>query len=395
MEENKTPRLDELEKGRWPSFVTEIKKAAEKNPKAKDLLNQLELSYKDKVTHWKHGGIVGVRGYGGGVIGRYSDVPEQFPGVTAFHTMRVNMPSGWFYKTSSLRKICDIWERHGSGLTNLHGATGDMILLGTDTEDLQSCFDELSDEAGFDLGGSGSVLRTPSCCNGPARCEWACIDTLDLCNDLTHSYQDQLHRPMWPYKFKIKISGCPNDCVASIARSDMPIIGTWRDSLRIDQDEVRAYVNNGFDIVNEVIRKCPKDALEWDEKNKELKLNPEDCVRCMHCINRMPKALRPGVEKGATILIGGKAPIMKGAYLGWVLVPFMKMEPPYTEFKEMVEKIWDWWDEHGKSRERIGELIERMGMARFLNDIGLKPVPQMVSRPRSNPYIYWPPEQVK
>ena len=78
---------------------------------------------------------------------------------------------------------------------------------------------------------------------------------------------------MWPYKFKIKIAGCPNDCVASIARSDMPIIGTWRDSLRIDQDEVRAYVNNGFDIVNEVIRKCPKDALEWDDKNQELKFN--------------------------------------------------------------------------------------------------------------------------
>ena len=88
MEESKTPRLDELEKGRWPSFVSEIKRMADKNPKAKDLLNQLELSYKDKVTHWKHGGIVGVRGYGGGVIGRYSDVPEQFPGVTAFHTMQ-------------------------------------------------------------------------------------------------------------------------------------------------------------------------------------------------------------------------------------------------------------------------------------------------------------------
>ncbi|MCL5040376.1 MAG: hypothetical protein M1299_11245 [Firmicutes bacterium] len=25
---------------------------------------------------------------------------------------------------------------------------------------------------------------------------------------------------MWPYKFKIKIAGCPNDCVASVARAD-------------------------------------------------------------------------------------------------------------------------------------------------------------------------------
>ena len=77
MAENETPLLDELEDGPWPSFVTEIKRMAKKKPSAKDLLGQLEVSYKDRVTHWKHGGIVGVRGYGGGVIGRYSDSPEQ------------------------------------------------------------------------------------------------------------------------------------------------------------------------------------------------------------------------------------------------------------------------------------------------------------------------------
>ncbi len=392
---SKTPKLDKLEEGPWPSFVKEIKRAAKKKPAAQGLLEQLELSYDDKVTHWKHGGIVGVRGYGGGVIGRYSDAPEKFPDVAAFHTFRVNMPSGWFYTTKALRKICDVWDRFGSGLTNFHGATGDIILLGAPTENLQSCFDALSDEAGFDLGGSGSVLRTPSCCVGPARCEWSCIDTLDICNDITHTFQDNLHRPAWPYKFKIKIAGCPNDCVASIARSDLPIIGTWRDALRIDQDEVRKYVAGGFDIENEVVSLCPTEALEWDKKKRVLKLNEEDCVKCMHCINRMPKALRPGIEKGATILIGGKAPIMKGAFLSWVLVPFMKMEPPYTEFKELVAKIWDWWDENGRSRERVGELIERLGMARFLRDIGLKPLPQMVFRPRANPYVFWPPEEKK
>ena len=42
----------------------------------------LELSYKEKETHWKHGGIVGVKGYGGGVIGRYTDMPEEFPNIS-------------------------------------------------------------------------------------------------------------------------------------------------------------------------------------------------------------------------------------------------------------------------------------------------------------------------
>jgi sulfite reductase alpha subunit len=392
--DSKTPLLDQLEEGPWPSFVKEMKRAAEKKESAKDLLGQLERSYKDKIVHWKHGGIVGVKGYGGGVIGRYSDLPEEFPAVAEFHTFRVNQPAGWFYTADALRKLCDVWDKHGSGLTNLHGATGDIILLGAPTKDLQSCFDDLS-EIGFDLGGSGSDMRTPSCCVGPARCEFSCIDTLDLLHSITLEFQDELHRPMFPYKSKIKISGCANDCVASVARSDISVIGTWRDTIRIDEAEVANYADDGIDIQEEVVSRCPTGGMHWDPQTRKMTINDAECNRCMHCINLMPKALRPGKEKGATILVGGKAPIVRGALLSWVIVPFMKMEPPYTEFKDLVRKIWEWWDENGKMRERLGELIHRLGMRAFLKAVDLPPVPQMIKAPRANPYYFWDPEEVK
>jgi sulfite reductase alpha subunit len=383
-----TPLLDDLEKGKWPSFVTEIKRSAKKNAAAKDLLGIVELSYKEKITHWKHGGIVGVTGYGGGVIGRYTDVPEKFPNAEQFHTVRVNHTSGWFYKTDSLRKICDLWEKYGSGLTNFHGSTGDIILLGTKTENIQKFFDELS-EIGFDLGGSGSVLRTPTGCVGPARCEWACFDSLDLVYDLTQTFQDQLHRPRWPYKFKIKASACPNDCVAAIARADFTIIGTWKDSIKIDQKAIKEYAAKGFDIKTNVADRCPGGALTYDDKAQELNVKPEDCMRCMHCLNKMTKAIKIGTVRGASILIGGKAPIQKGAFLSWMLVPYVKVEPPYTEIKELLEKIWDWWDEHGRNRERVAETINRMGFKEFLKAMDMKPLPQMVKYPRSNPFIFY------
>ena len=91
--------------------------------------------------------------------------------------MRINHPSGWFYKTDALHKICDIWEKRGSGLTNMPGSTGDIILLGTKTDELKPVFADLQ-KIDFDIGGSGSALRTPSCCCGMARCEWACYDTI-------------------------------------------------------------------------------------------------------------------------------------------------------------------------------------------------------------------------
>ncbi len=388
MRKYQTPMLDELEKGKWPSFVREIKTAAKTNAMSNDLLGLLEQSYNERIGHWKHGGIVGVMGYGGGVIGRYTDLPEKYPNISHFHTLRINQPSGWFYTSDVLEKLCDIWDKHGSGLTNMHGSTGDIVFLGTTTEELEPTFADLT-KLGFDLGGSGSDVRTPSCCCGQARCEWACYDTMGLTNYITHKFQDELHRPAFPYKMKFKMSGCPNDCVASVARSDISIIGTWRDNIKINQEEVRKAAESGVDIFNEVVLNCPGKCMKWD--GKELEIDNSSCRHCMHCINTMPKALSPGDDRGACILIGAKAPIVEGALLASVFIPFIKIEEPYDEweFWEVVEEMWDLWCEEGKNRERIGEFIQRVGLGNFLDAIGLEPIPEMVAHPRDNPYIFF------
>jgi len=386
-----TPLLDELEKGAWPSFVTEIKKES-KRPMVRDLLGVLERSYNEKIGHWKHGGLVGVMGYGGGVIGRYCNLADEFPDVAEFHTLRINQPAGWFYTSDSLRTLCDIWDEHGSGLTNMHGSTGDIVFLGAKTSELEPTFTKLS-AAGFDLGGSGSDMRTPSCCVGPARCEWACYDTLNACYDFTQQFQDELHRPMFPYKYKLKFAGCGNDCVASVARADMSFIGTWKDEIQVDQAEVQACAKNGVDIEKEICDLCPTRCIDWD--GKKLDIDNAECVKCMHCINVMPKALKPGKERGATILIGSKAPIVGGALLSSVFVPCIEMKPPYEDLKELIEAIWEFWGEHGKARERVGEFIQRVGLGTFLEEIGLDPAPEMIAHPRSNPYIFFDEELVE
>jgi len=364
---HKTPMLDELESGPWPSFVSDLKREAisrKENPKGidfqcpaempEDLLGVVELSYKHGRTHWKHGGIVGVFGYGGGVIGRYCDQPEMFPAVAHFHTIRINQPSSKFYTTEYLEQLMDLCERRGSGLTNMHGSTGDIVFLGSHTPQLEEIFWELTHNINQDLGGSGGNLRTPSCCLGPARCEYACINTQHMCHYMTNFYQDELHRPAFPYKFKFKFDGCPNCCVASLARSDLAFIGTWRDDIRIDQKAVAAYVGGelkqnagahadrdwgAFDIQKEVIGLCPTECMDWD--GSKLSIDTSNCTRCMHCINTMPRALRVGLDTGVSLLCGAKAPILEGAQMGSLLVPFIKCEDPYDELKEVIEGLWD------------------------------------------------------
>jgi sulfite reductase alpha subunit len=136
-----------------------------------------------------------------------------------------------------------------------------------------------------------------------------------------------------------------------------------------------------------VVERCPTGCMNWD--GKTLAIQNGDCVKCMHCINAMPKALAPGKDRGATILLGAKAPIMGGALLSSVLVPFLKLEPPYEDLKELATALMDFWSEHGNNRERIGEFIQRVGLGTFLEQVGLDPTPEMVVHPRTNPYIFY------
>ena len=143
-----------------------------------------------------------------------------------------------------------------------------------------------------------------------------------------------------------------------------------------------------LDIQTDVCDRCPTKCMDWN--GKKLTIDNRECVRCMHCINVMPKALRPGKERGATILIGSKAPIVQGALLSSVLVPFVPGgRVVRRRSRNSSLGLWEFWDEYGKNRERIGELIQRVGMANFLDGIGLEPVPEMVTAPRDNPYIFY------
>jgi sulfite reductase alpha subunit len=390
---HETPLLDELKKGKWISFVREMERAAEKSERTEDLLGQVEESYRDKITHWKHGGMAGVRGYGAGMVGRFSEFPEKYPGVKECHSIRLNQTSGFFYNSDVLRKLADIADRHAGGLFNFHGSTGDIQILGLAQADAEELFQK-SAELGFDLGGSGSDLRTPSCCVGPARCEFANYDTLQICYDITQAYQDELHRPSFNYKFKLKFSGCANDCVAAASRSDLAFIGTWQDNIKINQGEVKNYVKK-FNVQKYVLDKCPTKCMWFEGEN--LVIDDSNCVKCMHCINEMPKALKSGDQKGLSILIGAKAPLVTGPRMGMMLIPFYDVHEDskndYEWLKGLISNMWEFWDEYGVSRERIGELIARVGLVTFLEGIGLEPTIDMVREPRSNPFIKFEDEE--
>jgi sulfite reductase alpha subunit len=159
------------------------------------------------------------------------------------------------------------------------------------------------------------------------------------------------------------------------------------------------------ELVNDVVSRCPTKAILLKESKdvskgakvssvaindtQSLEIDNSNCVRCMHCINVMTGALATGTDKGVTVLMGGKRTLKIGDLMGTVITPFMPMntDEDYEALVDMAQKSIDFFAENALEHERTGEMIERIGLINFLEGIGLEVDPNMVSTPRTNPYV--------
>jgi sulfite reductase alpha subunit len=417
-----TPNLDELEKGPWPSFVTGLKRLAKDDhdgaSMVRDVLATLETSYVTKKGYWK-GGTVGVIGYGGGVIPRFNELKDEngdfkYKDAGEFHTLRVQPPAGMHYTSNLLRDLCDMFvDNGGSGLIGFHGQSGDIMFQGATEKTTQKIFNELNDY-GFDMGGAGPAVRTGMSCVGAARCEMSNTNEQAALRTLVNAFLDDMHRPALPYKMKFKVSGCANDCMNSIERSDFSTIGTWRDDIKINQDAWKSMVaDKGMSyVVDNITSRCPTQCMKVND-DTSLSIDNENCVKCMHCLNATSPLthkyiddaskgaiLATGDDKGVTICMGGKRTLKIGDLFGTVVIPFMKLETEedYETIEELAGEVIDFFAENALEHERTGEMIERIGIVNFLEGIGLEVNPNMLESPRYMSYVRmdkWDEEAVK
>ena len=170
------------------------------------------------------------------------------------------------------------------------------MFQGCSSDNVQPAFDELN-EMGFDLGGAGPALRTSMSCVGHARCEMSCYDEVKAHRMIINEFLDEMHRPALPYKFKFKFSGCGNDCVNAIHRADFAVIGTWRDDMKVNQDDVKAYVARVGRkyAIDHVIAMCPTRALIAQRRRHARRRQQE--LRALHAL---PQCDEPRLCRRAT-----------------------------------------------------------------------------------------------
>jgi sulfite reductase alpha subunit len=376
--------LDQLESGPWPSFVSDLKELAniarKQHPKS---ITRPRSMWWTTFSDCSSSRISMAAPTGSTAASSACSDAAASSAVTAtcrrssrrgpfpHHARR--QPGGKFYTAKYLRDLCDLWDLRGSGVTNMHGSTGDIVFLGTTTPQLEEIFFELTHKLNQDLGGSGSNLRTPSDCIGTARCEYSCYDTQALCFTLTNDYQDELHCPAFRTSSNSP-DGCPNPRVAP---SPAP---TWLSSARgattsasirkrftatsaANSSECRRLQRpqlGKFDIQKEVIHLCPR-MHGWKARSSRSTAR----VQPLHALHqRHARALRIGEDRGLSILVGAKAPFSTAPR--WIQpVPFVKVEEPTKRLRKSSRRsgIGGW------KRARIAslaELIKRQGFQKIL-----------------------------
>ncbi len=377
-----TPYMDELSKGPWPSHARELKKT--RYP-----VMMYEEACRERYTQWGHGGMSSVPGLGSGAIARKSRRPDI---ISHSHLVRVMGTPGCFFKTSDFRKICALADKYGDGSLHVLTTNSNIEICGImNDNDMKAITLELN-AMGYDVGSAGDAIRNIPDCMGPTLCEYAVMDTPGLKYFMTKHYIDDIQYPRFPFKIKTKMSGCPNECGKAILHADIGIVGVFRDLPKVNDEKLIGWIERGGDL-KWVCDRCPTDAMRWD--GSRLEIDGDRCIRCMYCINRVP-AIKPGDDRGAAVTAGGK---MKGKYgpmKGKVIFPFIKLNAP--DYKELVQaygKICEVYDEHGRKKERIGDMIQRLGFDSFLEYCGVEATAMNFSSPRRNTFYHWKDEELR
>ncbi|MBW1918094.1 MAG: NAD(P)/FAD-dependent oxidoreductase [Deltaproteobacteria bacterium] len=133
-----------------------------------------------------------------------------------------HIPGGIITDFGLLRRVAEVSEKYGVKVVKLTSAER-FALVGIKAEDLDQVWQELGMVPGAAIG---LCVRSIKLCPGTTFCQMGLQDAVGVGLKLDEKY----HGAPLPFKFKIGVSGCPNNCAESSIK-DLGLVGTakgWR-----------------------------------------------------------------------------------------------------------------------------------------------------------------------
>jgi NAD(P)H-nitrite reductase large subunit len=132
--------------------------------------------------------------------------------------VKAHMPGG-FTTPDELRRVADVSEKYHVRTLKITGAQR-VALIGIDEDQLDNVINDLGSLAG---GAIGLCVRYVKMCPGASCCKrgWR------VSQDIGMKMDQRYHGLQVPWKSKMGVSGCQNDC-SEVCIKDLGLIGTQR-----------------------------------------------------------------------------------------------------------------------------------------------------------------------
>jgi dissimilatory sulfite reductase (desulfoviridin) alpha/beta subunit len=238
---------------------------------------------------------------------------------------------------AQLKSIASVSEKYGMGGVHLTSRQG-VEIHEVETVNLKAAQAEL-EAAGLKMGAEGNRVRIVIACPGNSTCRYGSIDTKAIAAELDERY----FRMEMPYKVKIGVTGCPNNC-GKAREADIGIMGT-----RVPKWERGECIDCHL-----CVNLCAPKAIT--EKDGEYLRDADKCINCSACTVRCPKGCWTAESFGYSVLIGGTL-----GKIPRLAVPLTKPVATQEEALALVEKTICYYRKHGQPRERLGHLMTRLG----------------------------------
>ena len=241
--------------------------------------------------------------------------------------------------TRQLQAIREAADRFGRGEAHLTSRQG--VEIPFVRQDALAALKEFLAPSGVGIGVCGPTVRTVTACQGCEVCPSGVIDSPELAGTVDREFYG---KPV-PHKFKIGISGCVNNCMKA-EENDVGIKG-W-----IDPRWERAACT--FCGVCRAV--CPTKAITTSGDGGSLIVDPSLCIGCGDCIASCPAGSMREENRGYRLFAGGK--FGRRPFLGKRILGVLATK---EEALSAVAAVLDFFREHGKTRERFGDTLQRTG----------------------------------
>ncbi|MCJ7835522.1 4Fe-4S binding protein [Cuneatibacter sp. NSJ-177] len=216
-------------------------------------------------------------------------------------------------------------------------------------------FQQYIAKTGLVTGGTGSKVRPVVSCKGTT-CQYGLIDTFALSEEIHHRFYEGYRGVLLPHKFKIAVGGCPNNCVKPDL-NDLGVIGQLIPNY--DEDSCNGCRKCSVEEI------CPIGAAKMEDGL--LQIDRDACNNCGRCVGKCNfDAIEDGVL-GYKIYLGGRWG--KRVTVGRAM---SKIFADKEEVMSIIEKTLLLFREQGKTGERFGDTVARLGFenveAQLLSD---------------------------